>query len=129
GTASRLPTYPTIPHMLALRLPLAWFLRLAPPRLGPALLDHLPGPAEGQRSGGHVRGDGAARRDVCARADGDRSDERRVAADEGPRLDARGMLVDAVVVAGDRPGPDVDSRPHGGVPDVGQVGRLGAVPE
>ena len=76
--------------------------------------------------GGHVLGDGAARADVGALAHRDRRHQRGVAADEGAGLDAGGVLVGAVVVAGDGAGPDVDARAHRGVADVGEVRRLGA---
>ena len=56
---------------------------------------------EGQRPRGHVLGDGAARRHVGAFAHRDRRHQRAVAADEGPGLDRGGVLVGAVVVAGD----------------------------
>ena len=57
-------------------------------RLGPARLHHLPGPAEGQRTRGHVLGDGAARADVGALARSSTgATSVRVAADEGAGLD------------------------------------------
>ena len=45
--------------------------------------------------------------DHRARADPDRGDERAVRSDEGAGADLGPVLEDAVVVAGDRPRPDV----------------------
>lgn len=39
------------------------------------------------------------------------------------------MLVDAVIIAGDGPGPDVDSLSHLRVPDIGEVIDLGSGPD
>src|SRR5262245_40114514 len=90
-------------------------------RLGPAGLRDLPRAPERERVLRHVLGDRAARADVGALAHGDRGHERGVAADEGPALDLRLVLVDAVVVAGDGAGADVDARPDRGVAEVAQV--------
>src|SRR5882672_9556874 len=105
GTASLDPTYPTMPHMV---LESVFPVRLRRHRLGgggplgplrctslakrgrPTGLDGLPGAAEGEGARGHVLRDGAARADVRAFADRDGRDERGVAADEGPGLDAGG---------------------------------------
>src|SRR6185503_726812 len=95
----------------------------------PARLDDLARTAQGQRARGHVLGDGAAGGDVRALADRDGRDQRGVAADERARFDPRGVLVGAVVVAGDGPGPDVHPRTYGRVADVGKVRRLGPVAE
>ncbi len=82
---------------------------------GAALLVFLPGAAEGNGIIGHVCGDDAAGGDIGAIADRHRCDERRVGADEGIRADARDVLVDAVVVAGDGARADIGVRTDEGV--------------
>src|SRR6185503_7052329 len=114
GTASRDPTYPTIPHMwlvprrrrngsvrVAATRPLGRAgsgrgggglgvrvppLLARPARVGPAGLDLLPRAAQGERARGHVLGDRAARGHVGALTHGHRGHQRGVAADEGPGL-------------------------------------------
>src|SRR5438128_348106 len=85
--------------------------------------------SQSQRKRRHVLGDDAARSDVSPLAHRHRRHERRVAADERTGLDARGMLVLAVVVAGDRSRADVHRRADGGVAQVRQVRRLRAFAE
>ena len=108
GTASRVPTYPTIPHMSV--LPSACGLDSLAPLLRPTRLRHLSGPAHGQGIRGDVLGDGAPRGHVGALPHRHRRDQGRVASDEGAGLDPGRVLVGAVVVAGDRAGSDVDLR-------------------
>ena len=74
----------------------------------PAGFGDLAGAAEGQGAFGDVFGDAAAGGDVGACADGDGSDEGGVGADEDSVADGGEVFVDAVVVAGDGAGADVD---------------------
>jgi hypothetical protein len=87
----------------------------------------LAGATEGQGIRGHVFGDAAGCRYVGATSNLDGRNERRVAADEDAVSDYCRVLVDAVVVAGDRSGTDVDTFSDFGVAEIGQVIRLGAL--
>src|SRR5688572_30051438 len=98
GTASRGPTYPTIPHTLLVAVAAG---RRFPAPARPLGFHDLPGPAEGQGVGGDVLGHDAARGDIRPFSDGDGGHEGGVAADERAALDAGGMFGLAVVVAGD----------------------------
>ena len=75
----------------------------------------------------HVFGDRAPGRHVGALPDANGGDELAVAPDEDVVLDNRSIFAEAVIIAGDRAGPDVDVAPDGGVAQVGQVRGLGAV--
>src|SRR5450756_1119801 len=63
----------------------------------------LLGAAQGQRVGGDVLRDRRPGADQGPLAHRDRRDQHRVAPDEDPVSEHRGVLVDPVVVAGDRP--------------------------
>ena len=89
---------------------------------GPARLVLLAAAGDRQRVGRHVLGDDAARGDIGAVADRHRRDQRAVRADEGARADLGVVLVEAVVVAGDRAGADVGARADMRVADIGRGG-------
>src|SRR4051812_27328320 len=74
------------------------------PLLRPILFHHLPRAPEPQRVARHRLGDHRPCRHVRAFANVDRRDECRVAPDERAVADPRGVLLEAVVVARDRPG-------------------------
>src|SRR5678810_1046220 len=76
--------------------------------LDPAVFVDLLAARDTERAGRHVLDDRRAGGDVGPLADPHRSDQLRVAADEGAVLDHRRMLVRAVVVARDGAGADVD---------------------
>ncbi len=92
----------------------------------PARLGDLAGTAEGEGVRGDLLGDAAASGDVGAVADGDRGDQGGVGADEDAVADGGLVLVDAVVVAGDDAGADVDAGTDDRVAEVGEVVGLGA---
>src|SRR5690606_16300805 len=83
----------------------------------------------GQLPGWRILADRRAGADVRATRNADRCDERRVRSDEAFVLDYGAMLGRAVVVARDRPGPDVHASAHLGIADIGEMVRLGAGPE
>src|SRR5262245_7351476 len=96
GTASRGPTYPTMPHTGAastggpetsVSLPVVSAAGRALLAARPFGLHDLPRAPEAQRIGGNVFGDDAPRAHVGAFADAHGGDERRVAADEGAAFD------------------------------------------
>src|SRR5437870_1435012 len=99
---------------------------VALPRLPrrPAVLDDLLGASHGKGSWRDVLRDCGARSDVGALANGDGRHQARVGPDEGVVVDPRLVLGDSVVVAGDRPGADVDVLTDRGVSDVGKVRHL-----
>src|SRR5439155_8522 len=72
----------------------------------------------------HVLRDGRGGADVGALADREEGHEARVGADERAVADRGRVLRDAVVVARDRAGADVDVGAHGRVADVGDVRHL-----
>src|SRR5687768_15110931 len=92
GTTGLEPMYPMIPHMT-----LVPSLALLPRRgrfaRCPAVHVRLARAGDSQRSRGHVLGDRRTGSHVGARADGDRRDELRVAADERAILDDGLVLV------------------------------------
>ena len=88
---------------------------------GPAFFHDLSGAADGQRVFGDVCGDARCCTDVCAFAYAHGRDQSAVAADEDSVVDHGCVLVDAVVVAGDGSGADVDARADFGVAEIGQV--------
>src|SRR5690606_2324084 len=59
-------------------------------------------------------------------ADGDRRHQRRVGADKGAIADESPEFVDAIVVAGDGAGADIDSTANTGIADVAEVIDLAA---
>src|SRR5262249_13734775 len=87
----------------------------------PIFFVDLPRPADAERAGWHQVRDHRAGAEVCAGADFHRCDERGIAADEGVIADFGDVFLDAVVIAGDRPGADVHALPDIGVPQVSQV--------
>src|SRR5262245_55574652 len=131
GAASGLPTIPTIPHISSLLLGLC---------LG-GLLGALPG-SEFCGAAGHLpllaalhrkrvafdffRYD-AAGADIGAVLDLHGSDEGAIRADENLGADVGEVLVETVVVAGDRAGADIGAGPHARVADIRQVVGFGAV--
>src|SRR5215218_2775052 len=76
-------------------------------RLCPALLNRLRRAFERERVRRHVPGDDGARADIGALADRDRRDEGGIRADERALADLGAVLVEAVIVTGDRAGADV----------------------
>src|SRR2546422_3012700 len=79
--------YPMMPHMtVSSALVLS---HLLPHALGPARLDHLPGPPERQRVRRHVLRHDRARPDHGPAPDRDRRHQGHVAADEGDRKSTR----------------------------------------
>src|SRR3990170_8946259 len=97
--------------------------------LGPPLLGHLVSPPDGQRARRDVLGDDRAGADVGVVADGERRDQARVRPDERPGADLRLVLRGAVVVARDRPRPDVRALADGGVPEIADVVGLDPAPD
>src|SRR5213594_5047253 len=91
---------------------------------GPAVLDDLGGASHRERSRGDVLRDRRARADVRTLADGDRRHQARVGPDESAVVDLRFVLGDAIIVAGDRPGADVDVLTDRGIADVGEMRYL-----
>ena len=95
----------------------------------PAFFVGLLAARDRQRVGRHVLRDRRASRDIRSAPDPDRCNQLRVAADECAVFDHRRVLGDAVVVAGDRAGADVDVLADGGVAEVGEVARLRSAAE
>src|SRR5215470_16821242 len=130
ATALLSPTYPTMPHtasgLAAVRVGLRRPGALAAPALGPALLDHLLRAADDQRARRHVACDGRPGADVRALTDGEWRDERRVRAHEDAVVDPGLVLRHAIVVARDRPRPDVHPVADRAVADVRQMRCLRA---
>src|SRR5512145_1785746 len=81
----------------------------------PPVLDDLLAALDGERVGRNILGDDGAGTDVGPGADRDRRHHADVGADEGPVADPGLVLVEAVVVAGDRARPDVHALPDRGV--------------
>src|SRR5262249_13756936 len=75
----------------------------------------------------HVAGDDRTRTRVRALADLDRRHEHRVRAGAGVLPDLGAVLLLAVVVRGDVPGPDVGAGADLGVAHIGEVRHLGAL--
>ena len=88
---------------------------------GPALYVGLAAPFDGQGSGGHILGDGAAGGGVSPVAHRHRRHQVGVAADEAVVPDGGAVLVLPVVVAGDGAAAEVAVFAHVAVADVGQV--------
>jgi hypothetical protein len=101
-------------------LPLAAAFRVA----HPSRFDCWRARSQGAR--GNVLGDRGSGADVRTLADANRRNELASRCDECAVLDDGVVLGDPVVIAGDRPCPDVDVGPYGCVPKVGQVIGLGA---
>src|ERR1039458_4605090 len=120
-------TPPTIPHM-ALRASL--YFRSGLGRLLawplPLLESHLARSAQGQLVGRCVLGDGRAGADRGAIADLHWCHQHCARADECAVADLGAPLIGAVIVAGDRPGADVDLAADRGIADVAQVVHLAA---
>src|SRR5580658_5097583 len=127
GAAGALPMMPMMPHMLCLSSPafrLGPALQLAEPG-GPARLVGLRRPADGQRIGGNVAGDDAARRRDRAVADRHGCDQRIVGADEDIGADHRAILEEPVVIAGYGAGADIAPGPDLGIAQISQMIGLG----
>ena len=82
-----------------------------------------------ERTGRDVLSNRGAGADVRPFADRDRRDQLRVAADEGAIRNRRDLLPDAVVVARDRPGADVDARSDHRVAEIREMRRFGPFAE
>src|SRR6476661_5550294 len=119
GTTLSRATAPTMPHM---RLVLGFLPRALVPR--PGRLRLL---VEREHACLDVAPNRRARAYRRAPPDRDRRDQLRVGPDVDVVLDDRAVLVGTVVVAGDRPGADVDVAPHRCITDVRQVIRLAAL--
>src|SRR5947208_529475 len=91
--------------------------------------DPLLGPLDGQRTRRHVLRDHRARSRPGALPDAYGRHQHRIGADVHLVPDHGPMFVEAVVVHGDRGRADVRVAPDQGVPDVGEVGDLAALPE
>ena len=95
----------------------AWFAKspaallllglMSPSGFGPAFLGHLVASTYRQSAGRHILGDARARADKRTLSHADWSHEGGIAAHEYPLSNLRAVLVHAVVVAGNYPGPDV----------------------
>src|SRR3954453_12644268 len=107
---------PTMPHMAS-----GLFLRGLPPRNG-----NLARPRHGELPGGRVLIDSRAGADIRAAGNAYRRHQRGVGTDEAIVFDHGAMLVDAVVIARDRPGADVDAGAYFRVADVGEMVRFRA---
>src|SRR5687767_7108726 len=81
---------------------------LFPLLIGPSLYVPLFACAHRQRSSGYVFAHGGSTADVGSFTDRDRRHEVRIAADEHVVLDSRLMLADAIVIARNGAGADVD---------------------
>src|SRR5687768_8258469 len=97
------------------------FARRLTPLSGPGFLVCLAGAPDRERISRHVFGHHRAGGGVGALSHLHRRHQRGVRADEGPRADARQVLVPAVVVAGDGAGADVGLFPHHRVADVSKM--------
>src|ERR1017187_3107505 len=82
--------------------------------------------ANGQRACGDGMRDARARSNVCAVADVDGRDQRRVGTDEDSIADGGGVLMHAVVVAGDHSRANVDALADDRVAKGREVVALGA---
>src|ERR1019366_10749732 len=80
---------------------------MSPSCFGPAFLGDLGATTYRQSASRHILGDARARADKRPLSHADWSHEGGVAAHECPLSDLRAVLVHAVVVAGNYPGPDV----------------------
>src|SRR5215831_1537090 len=98
---------------------------LAQLRGAPRLVD-LARPRDRQRILRHVLGDDAAGRDISAIADRNRRDQSRVRPDKHVVADDGPVLVEAVVIAGDRAGADIRAGADLAVAEIGEMVGLGA---
>src|SRR5690242_3673517 len=94
--------------------------------LGVALDVLLTGAGHAEPARRHVLGDHRSRRRVGIVADAHRSDQRRVDTGLDPVADRGPVLAIAVVVGGDRAGPEVRTLADVGVADVAQMRHLAA---
>jgi hypothetical protein len=115
-----------IPHMVAF---LAAARGVALPALDPPLNVRLPPPRDAERAGRNVLGNRGSGADVGTLPDAHRRDQLRVAADECFVFDDRFMLLPAVVVAGNGPGPDIDAGADGRVAQICQMVDLRPLPQ
>src|SRR5882672_1943773 len=111
---SRRAAAPTMPHIGS-----GLLLRRFPGRDR-----HLAAARQRELSRRRVLGDRRARADIGAARDAHRGDQGRIGADEAVVLDYRAVLGDAVVIAGDGAGADVDALAELRVANVAQVVRL-----
>src|SRR3954468_16687823 len=95
----------------------------------PAFLYELAPSRYCERIFGHVNGDARGRSYIRAFSDAHRGNQRTVASNKDVIGNNRLMLVDSVVVARDRPCPNVHSRADLGISQVREVVCLGALPE
>src|SRR5215469_15293813 len=110
GTTFSRATAPTMPHMSSAFL-----------RTFPAALRDLHLLVEDQRLGRHVFPDGRTRSDRGAATDRHRRDELRIRSDVHVVFDDRAMLRGPIVVAGDRPGAEIDVASDDRIADVGEM--------
>src|SRR6185295_18572049 len=87
----------------------------------PARQRYLPRARQRQLPGWRVLADGRTGTDVRAPGDPHRRDQRRVRAYKAVVLDHRTVLVDAVIVAGNGPRADIDTRADLGITDVSEM--------
>src|SRR5690606_29196037 len=85
----------------------------------PALERLLPRAGDAELVGRRVLADHRAGADGRVPADGHRRHQRRIGADEGAILDGGDELVDAVVVAGDGAGADIDAAADHRIAEIG----------
>ena len=102
------------------------FLPLLP---RPAFFHDLPPAADGQRILRNVVGDAGCRSDVRALANAHRRHQRAVAANENVVVDDGLVLVDAIVIAGDRTSPNVYAGADLRVAQVREMIRLRSLPQ
>ncbi len=87
----------------------------------PACFFKLPAALDCQRVRRDLFGNDAARAYVSTIADFQRRDERGIRTDEGVLADVGKVLVEAVVIAGDGPCPDIRARTDPRIANIGQM--------
>src|SRR5579864_8295813 len=94
-------------------------LVLRPKLTRPARLFRLPAASKRERVGRDILGDHRTRADIGAVADLYRRDQRGIRAYKGRRADIGKMLVEAIVIAGDRTCADIGAGANARVADIG----------
>src|ERR1041385_7388910 len=95
----------------------------------PAGLVHLPAAPERKRPRRHVLGDDRSGTHIGAGAYLHGCDQRRVRSDERTLADIGAVLCLAVVIAEDRPRPDIGAVANIAVADIGEMVGLSALPD
>src|SRR5579871_5490382 len=126
GAASRVPAMPTMPHMLLAFRSLGGALA-RPEFRRPAWHFLLLGARDGERIRFHLARDHRARADIDAVAHLYGRDQRRVRPDECALADVGEVLVEAVIVAGDRARADIGALAHPRIAEIGEMVRLRAL--